>query len=1071
MSAPGSLTHTVRWTAKKIAQRIRLIEPLVYRRKQALPPFRYLPLSGPLEIPPVAPDVDDSRWAVVEPNTYWGHWLTDFVLRCHLQLTLDWPDGSVALYLPLGISGDFSHPESLVYIDGVAYATCDCHHQEISLPSQWRDGQPHLLALHGWTGLGGFERGEPYTQLFMYPCTLVQIDQPTRNFIATARVALGVANTLGDNDPAKGRLLDALEEAFVILDTREPFDEGFYASVAPAHTALRAGIAQAGSPLDVDITATGHAHIDVAWLWPLGQTRRKAGRTFQNVLRLMEQFPEYHFTQSQPQLYDFVRQDYPALFDAIKARVAEGRWESIGGMWVEADCNLSGPESLVRQFLLGRTFFREHFGNAESPVLWLPDVFGYSWALPQLIKQAGLDYFFTIKIGWSQYNRLPYDSFWWQGLDGTRVLTHFSPTPEIGSSHLGTSTYNAEAAPEQVIGTWTNFQQKDLGMGGVTPPLLMAYGHGDGGGGPERKMLENIREMRAFPATPHIRQGSVIEFFRKLETFGDRLPTWNGELYLELHRGTYTTQSRNKRANRKAEFALHDAEFLAAFASAANPGYEYPFDALRHAWELVCLNQFHDIIPGSSISLVYLESQQQYAEVQSLASDVRDAALDAIAKHVKGDALIVNPTSFARRDLAFWPDGTGDLQTVDGACVFVQPVDGGVLIDAGEVTPFSVTPLVSSPPSALRNPKSEIRNLVATVALLENDLLRVELNEVGDVICVYDKVNARQVLPAGAVANQFQAFEDRPRQWDAWDLDIFYDDKMWLADPASSVRVVEAGPLRATLEICRRILHSEYVQRISLAHNSPRLDLHTTIDWRERHILLKVAFPVDILSPVATYEIQWGNVQRPTHRNTSWDWARFETVAQKWVDLSEGDYGVSLLNDCKYGHDIQGNVMRISLLRSPTMPDPEADQGEHCFAYSLLPHAGECGEATIGAAYALNDPLIVYPTKGRCAGQTTERALFDPRSGRSSFISTDRPDIVVETIKCAEDGHGLIIRFYESQRRRGPVTLTAGFDLAHVWRTNLLEEDQAELTPTGTSVSLYVKPYEIVTLRLIPAQG
>ena len=307
-------------------------------------------------------------------------------------------------------------------------------------------------------------------------------------------------------------------------------------------------------------------------------------------------------------------------------------------------------------------------------------------------------------------------------------------------------------------------------------------------------------------------------------------------------------------------------------------------------------------------------------------------------------------------------------------------------------------------------------------------------------------------------------------RWDAWDLDIFYDDKMWLADPAMSVRMVEAGPLRATLEIRRRILHSECVQRVSLAHNSPRLDFDTTIDWRERHILLKVAFPVDILSPVATYEIQWGNVQRPTHRNTSWDWARFEAVAHKWVDLSEGDYGVSLLNDCKYGHDIQGNVMRISLLRSPTMPDPQADQGEHCFAYSLLPHTGECGEATIGAAYALNDPLIVYPTKGGCARQTTERALFVPRSGHSSFISTDRPDIIIETIKCAEDGHGLIVRFYEGQRQRGLVTVMAGFDLAHVWRTNLLEEDQAELTPAGKSVSLFVKPYEIVTLRLVPVR-
>jgi alpha-mannosidase len=1068
MSALGSLTHAVRWTAEKIAQRIRLIEPLVYRRKQALPPFRYRPLSGPLDAPPVSLDVDDSRWAVIEPNTYWSHWFTDFVLRCRFKFPRDWPDEPAALHLPLGVSGDFSHPESLAYIDGVPYAACDRHHQEILFAPQWRDGQLHLLALHGWTGLGGFERGEPHTQLFMHPCALVQIDQPTRDFIATARVALGIANSLNENEPAKGRLLDALDEAFKIVDMREPFGDEFYASIAPAHTALRAGIERAGAPLDVDIAATGHAHIDVAWLWPLGQTRRKAGRTLQNAIRLMEQFPDYHFTQSQPQLYEWVRHDYPALFNSIKARVAQGRWEPIGGMWVEADCNLSGPESLARQFLLGRAFFREHFGsNAESPVLWLPDVFGYAWALPQLIRQAGLDYFFTIKMGWNQYNRLPHDSFWWQGLDGTRVLTHFSTTPEVGHKGYGISTYNAEAAPEQVIGTWTNFQQKDLAAGGAAPPLLMAYGYGDGGGGPTREMLENIREMESFPAAPRIRQGSVVDFFRKLEaTAGDRLPTWNGELYLELHRGTYTTQSRNKRANRKAEFALHDAEFLAAMASVANPDVEYPAIALHHAWELVCLNQFHDIIPGGSIGAVYVESQQQYAEIQSVALAVREAALDVIAEQTGGDVLIVNPTSFPRNDLAFWPGGAGALERADGAPVLVQAVESGLLLDVGELPPFSVTPLdmANQPISNLQSPVS---TLLVTPTLLENALLHVELDEAGDIVRIYDKANAREVLPASAIANQFQAFEDRPKQWDAWDMDIFYEDKMWQADPATSVRVTEAGPLRAALEVRRRILHSEYVQRISLVHNSPRLDFDTTIDWRERHILLKVAFPVDVLASVATHEIQWGNVQRPTHRNTSWDWARFETVAHKWIDLSEGGYGVSLLNDCKYGHDVQDNVMRISLLRSPTMPDPEADQGEHHFAYSLLPHAGGWGEATIGAAYALNDPLIA---KGR--GRKAEGgnpSAFTRSVPSLSLLTVDQPNIVVETIKRAEDGSGLVVRFYESQRRRGQVTLTAGFDLAQAWRASLLEENQTELAREGRRISLFVKPYEIVTLRLMPA--
>ena len=334
--------------------------------------------------------------------------------------------------------------------------------------------------------------------------------------------------------------------------------------------------------------------------------------------------------------------------------------------------------------------------------------------------------------------------------------------------------------------------------------------------------------------------------------------------------------------------------------------------------------------------------------------------------------------------------------------------------------------------------------------------MRVELNAAGDISRIFDKDNGRDVLPEGGIANQFQAFEDRPHDWDAWDIDIYYDDKLFLADPASQVQVVETGPLRATLEVHRKILNSEYIQRISLRHNSPRLDFDTTIQWQERHILLKVAFPVDVLAPVATYEIQWGNVQRPTHRNTSWDWARFETCAQKWVDLSEGGYGASLLNDCKYGHDIRDNVMRISLLRATTMPDPEADQGEHHFAYSLLPHACGLDANTIAEAYALNDPLISW----------TNPAPTPAAAGKASFVSVDMPNVVIETVKQAEDGNGFIVRLYETQRKRSLVTLTTVFPLENAWRTNLLEENQYPLPVNDFKVKVPVKPYQIVTVRL-----
>lgn len=1045
----------MRWTAEKIARRLELIEPLVYRRRVVLPPFRFTALSDPSPDPiqplPVTPDVDDRDWQVLEYNSYWAGSDVNFVLRGSFQLPPDWsPTEDTALYLPLGEAGSFSHPEALVYVDGTPYAACDRHHREVLLPRRWLDGQPHTLALHGWTG----SWSKPH-RLLLETCLLVQIERLVREYVAAVRVALGVAETLDSNEPARSFLLNALDESFQLLDTREPFGEAFYASVAPALEVLRRGIAAAGPPLDVSVSATGHAHIDVAWLWTLGQTRLKAGRTFYTVTRLMEQFPEYHFTQSQPQLYDYVRQDYPALFNDIKQLVAEGRWEPIGGMWVEADCNISGPESLARQFLLGRSFFRQHFGpDKESPVLWLPDVFGYTWSLPQLIKQAGLAYFFTIKIGWNQYNRLPYDSFWWQGLDGTRVLTHFS-TANWPSSQGG--NYNCGATPGETLGTWINFQQKE-----TQQDLLMAFGYGDGGGGPTHEMLENLREMAVFPAMPRVRQRAVKDFFRDLEArCGRNLPTWNGELYLEIHRGTYTTQSRNKRANRKSEFLLHDAEFLAVLASLLDPSYQYPASELRRAWELVCLNQFHDIIPGSSIGAVYADSQRQYIEISQIGAAVKRTACDTIVRASSADVLVVNPTSFARSDLAFWPrrlEADQHLVRPGGEIVLTQPTEDGTWISAGELLPYSVTPLAI----ALGSMQIPDTGLSVTTSALENNYVRVEINEVGDITRIYDKMAGRDVLAPGGIGGQLQAFEDRPLNWDAWDIDIFYDDRMWLAEPADSIRVVDAGPLRATVEVKRRILNSAFVQRISLAYNSPQVDFDTWIDWRERHILLKAAFPVDILSPTATYEIQWGSVERPTHRNTSWDWARFETVAQKWVDLSEGGYGVSLLNDCKYGHDIQDNVIRISLLRSPTDPDPQADQGEHQFVYSLLPHADRWDARTVAAAYALNDPLLVADGAGRAA-QFVQSDLLN------SLICVDRPNVIIETIKRAEDGVGVIVRLYESQRKRGPVTLTAGFPVKAAWHANLLEENIAPVSAHGRTITLNLRPFEIVTVRLVPA--
>lgn len=1047
------MDHKIRLTARKITRRLELIAPLVYRRKHPLAPFRYHVLHTPLDAPPVEPDFDDADWPVIAPGQHWGQRDTNFVMRGTFTIPEDWDrDTPVALYLPIGIANDFLHPEALIYVDGKAFAAVDRFHQEILLSYLWRDGKPHALALHGYTSIIHSQEGD---DLRMQSCMLVQIDQPTRDFISLARITLEVAQLLDEANPVKSHLMNALDAAFRHLDTREPFGDAFYTSVSSAHSILDLAVAKAGVPYDVSIIATGHAHIDVAWLWTLGQTRRKASRTFATVLRLMEQFPEYHFTQSQPQLYDYIRRDHPDIFEAIKTLVAEKRWEPIGGMWIEADCNVSGSESLARQFILGRSFFREHFGpGAESPVLWLPDVFGYAWNLPQLIKLAGLEYFFTIKIGWNQYNHMPYDSFWWQGLDGTRVLTHFSTVPEEPWV-VGRATYNARPEAWSVLGAWRDYQQKEQHR-----EILMSYGWGDGGGGPTREMLENIRVMGSFPSMPRVRSGSVLEFYQGLEKSGSGLPVWNGELYLEIHRGTFTTQGRNKRANRKSEVLLHDAEFLATLAALVSSDYAYPAAELHAAWELVCLNQFHDIIPGSSIRAVYEESLHHYEQVRHQVEAIREAALATLAGHVSGDVLLMNTTGFTRDDLALWPNQLSAhhrLTRRDGTPVLVQQTERGTWIACGDLLPYSITPLSLYAGDDTRPDTG----LNVTPHLLENDLLRVEFDENGDIIRIFDKTHQREVLPAGAIANQWQAFEDRPNDWDAWDIDIHYEDRMWLANPADVIHVVESGPLRATIEIQRGLLNSRFVQRISLTYNSARLDFETTVHWHERHILLKAAFPVEVFSPMATYEIQWGNLQRPTHRNTSWDWGRFETAAQKWVDLSEGDYGVSLLNDCKYGHDIHDNVIRLSLLRSPTFPDPEADQGEHQFTYSLLPHTGSWAEDTTRQAYMLNYPLL---TAGGGAAQDAALLLAP------GLVFTNAPNIVIETIKWAEDGQGVIVRLYENERRRGEVTLHTAFKVIEAAKTNLLEEflDAAHILETGYGVRFSTRPYEIITLRLLP---
>jgi alpha-mannosidase len=1057
-------THASRLTAPKIANTIAWLSQLEYAKRHDLAPLDYLPNAESAQVCQTMP-ADTRVWRRLAVGAQWGALDENFILRGNFQVPSDFDRSQpIAIRFNLGDAGDFCHPEGLLYVAGQPLCAVDRFHQEVLLPPAWCDGAPHSFCLYGWAGSIA---QDPNRRLHMGTNQVVQIHPATRSLLNLMKAALQTAELIADSNPIKANLLNALNQCYLQLDLREPLGQNFYASVPAALAHLQTTVQQAGEPLPVEIIAAGHAHIDVAWLWDLAQTRKKAARTFFSVLHLMAQFPNYHFSQSQPQLYQYILEDFPALFARIQERVREGRWEVLGGMWVEADCNLSGSEALARQFLLGRSFFRQHFGNAESPVLWLPDVFGYSASLPQLIKLAGMEYFFTIKIGWNQVNKMPYDSFWWQGLDGTRVLTHFSTTPEMPWSNnpptaldlFNSATYNANLNAFTALGSWEKLKQKDSQR-----TLLMSYGYGDGGGGPTREMNENAQILQHFPAVPRIRQGRVLDFFQRLEQeSGEKLPVWENELYLEIHRGTYTSQSRTKRSNRKNEVSLHNAELLASLASQLDPHFPYPHAQLTHAWRLLCLNQFHDIIPGSSIRQVYVDSAAQHAEIGAMTQQICADALDILAQASGGDVLLVNPTAFERDDLAFWA-GESLPAVQDG---WVQAVAGGTLIGGVELPAFGRVALKQLTHPNRPLPQTSLQAQAGSPAqglppVLENDFLRVEFWADGDISRIFDKQHQREVLPPHSRANQFQAFVDRPLNWDAWDIDIFYDDQLYLSEPASQIRVVENGALRATLEITRKILHSHYTQRVSLTYNQAQLDFVTEMDWQEKHILLKTAFPVQILAGQASHEVQWGHVQRPTHRNTSWDWARFETAAQKWVDLSEGGYGVALLNDCKYGHDVWQNVLRLSLLRAPTFPDATADEGLHRFAYSLLPHANPPGANLVAsrvakAAYCLNNPTLVHANPNPTA--------IDSAPTHPAWLTAPE-NWVIETVKQAEDGAGLIVRLYECNRQRGAGVLKFGFAVSQVERCNLLEEPLEVLAVQDNQVQLVLRPFEIVTLRV-----
>ncbi len=1026
------------WTIEKLERRIQELDSYRYRDLQPIHSFEALldPEGGVGERPPAQGD-----WQEMKLHDRWEGRDKYLWLKTKVEIPSQWREQKIVGVFDFGKTGGGHNSgfESLLYVDGSPYQGVDMNHQEVFFDPSVA-GEKIDLCFRLWSGLeGGGKRTIQEHQL--KTAFFALLDERVDDLYYTATAAIETVKYLDENQPERVALLKALDSAFLLVDWSQPGSESFYETAYQAQEQLNKAVDAIPNHYPVTVRAIGHTHIDVAWLWRLKHTREKAARSFSTVLRLMEQYPDYVFLQTQPQLYDYIREDYPEIYQQIKTRVEEGRWEPEGGMWLEADCNLTSGESLVRQLLLGTRFFREQFGK-ECEYLWLPDVFGYSWALPQILTKSGIKTFMTTKISWSQYNQMPHDTFKWRGIDGTEILTHFITTPEDNRWFY---TYNGKITPRTVKGIWEAYRDKDINQ-----ELILSYGYGDGGGGVNREMLEMRRRLDKMPGLPEVKTGRADEYFRRLHKTIDGtdqyVHTWDGELYLEYHRGTYTSQAYNKRMNRKMELLLRETEWLNTLKSLHLQNWSgYPAESLTGSWKTVLRNQFHDIIPGSSIREVYEDSKLEYEEAEQLANRAWADAANTLVNPEVDTFTIFNSASFSRDEVVVVEyDGDGlEWKSHHGEVLESQPTaDGKWLVEAKNIPSLGTSTIHCEKGTA------QGRSIFQSGEHgIETPYYRISWNEAGQLTGIFDKRYDRQVLTADERANVLQVFEDKPMRFDAWDIDLYYQQKMREIDQLSSCEVIENGPVRAVVRFAWTYGDSTVEQKMMVYANNPRIDFATDVDWHEREQLLKAAFPVDVRSTEATYDIQYGNVKRPTHWNTSWDYARFESVGHQWVDLSETGYGVSLLNDCKYGHDIKDNVMRLTLLKSSMNPDIEQDQGEHHFTYSLLPHNGDWREAgTVQQAWALNNPLTVQ------SGVADSRSLF----------RLDSEHVMVDAVKKAEDDDRIVVRLHEYTGARGTIEVVSDYEIVSWQETDLMERNPSSLE-REEPFRFDIKPYEIKT--------
>ena len=999
------------------------------------------------------PALNDADWSPARVSQTWGSGPAWFRRWVEIPQSMGgYNIGGARVRLDLRVTAEGSSQVRVFFNGSLVEMGDDAIQQPILLTEKAEPGQKILVAVNVplATGAARIENAE-----------LVVDFPPGRAnpalLFEEIRSAQALIAGLAAGQAERTQQLDAAVKAIDFALAERGDQQGFERSLQAAQEKLQ--------PLgdwakQFTVRAVANSHIDMAWLWPWTETVEVVRNTFGTVLQLMRQYPDYIYAQSAAQDYVWMEEKYPDLFKEIQQRVKEGRWEIVGGMWVEPDLNMPSGESLVRQILVGKRYFRDKFG-VDVRIGWNPDSFGYNWQLPQIYKRSGLDYFITQKMSWNDTTKFPYKLFWWQSPDGSRILTYFPHDYVNGID----PAHGSEDLAEYVTKT---------GM----PELLQLYGIGDHGGGPTRTMLDSARRWQEGSNTyPKFTYSTAQSYFDDVEKkMGDlKIPVWNNELYFQYHRGVMTTQSETKRRIRRSEELLLNAEKFSSLAML--DGQAYPQEELNNDWKKVLFDQFHDIMPGSGIAINYVDAARDLGVVGLSGNKILSSSLETLAARVNtaGEGvpvLLFNSLSWTRTDVA------------EAEAQFPAPLapQGGAEVrdSAGAVLPSSVVSRDESTHSVkvrfvaksvpamgyavfhlvpVEHPASSTSSLKATGEAMENEFVSLKVDpKTGCITSLRNKRDGREALAPGACGNLLQTFVDKPKDYDAWNIDANFEDQKWDLTEAEEVKLVENTPVRAVIRVRKKFQNSTFTQDITMYPGVPRVDVNMQADWHEKHILLKVAFPVSVESNFATYEIPYGNIQRPTTRNTPEEKAMFEVPALGWGDLSDASHGFSLLNASKYGYDAKGNVIRLSLLRSPEWPDPHADEGFHEFTYALYPHAGDWKAAeTERRGFELNYPLIAV-TAGAHQGALP---------ATHSFVRVEPGNVILTAVKKAEDETALVFRFFEFEGKSGAVRLHFPAAASQAAQVNLMEKQDAPLTLAegGRVATVTVHPHEIVTVK------